>query len=273
MALTELQRHVCRLIAAHRKAGGESYIAGGVALNELLKGTRISRDIDSFHDTEAALAATWEADRHLLKSKGLAVEVLRERPGFVEARVRRDPDMVLVQWARDSAYRFFPLVEHAELGLTLHPFDLATNKVLALISRLEVRDWIDLLHCHRELQPLGYLAWAACGKDPGFGPLGILEEAARSSHYSAEEVGALEFDGPAPDARALSREWHAALAGARKIVAALPPDFAGQAVLAQDGNLFRGDPETLERVLRGGETRYRRGSIRGVLPEVKPEAS
>ena len=36
------------------------------------------------------------------------------------------------------SFRFFPLVEHEELGLTLHPFGLATNKVLALIGRLEV---------------------------------------------------------------------------------------------------------------------------------------
>ena len=87
-----------------------------------------------------------------------------------------------------SAYRFFPLVEHEELGLTLHPFDLATNKVLALIGRLEVRDWIDVIACDERLQPLGYLAWAACGKDPGFSPLGVIDHARRSSHYSSDEV-------------------------------------------------------------------------------------
>ena len=271
MALTEFQRHVCRLLATHRKAGGESYIAGGVALNELLKGSRISRDIDSFHDTETALAMTWDADRRLLESDALRVDVLRERPGFVEARVQRGSDSVLVQWARDSAFRFFPLVEHPELGLTLHPFDLATNKVLALIGRLEVRDWIDLLHCHRHLQPLGYLAWAACGKDPGFGPLGILEEAARSSRYSAEEVGALEFEGPPPDTSELSREWHTALTEARKMVVLLPPDSAGEAVLAPDASLFRGSVRELERALEGREVRYHRGAIRGVLPVVRPE--
>ena len=52
----------------------------------------------------------------------------------------RDRESVLLQWVKDSAFRFFPLVEHADFGLTLHPFDLATNKVLALVGRLEVRD-------------------------------------------------------------------------------------------------------------------------------------
>jgi hypothetical protein len=31
------------------------------------------------------------------------------------------------------------LVEHDGLGLTLHPFDLATNKVLALVGRVRGR--------------------------------------------------------------------------------------------------------------------------------------
>jgi len=53
---------------------------------------------------------------------------------------------------------------HEELGLTLHPFDLATNKVLALVGRVEVRDWVDVITCSEQLQPLGFLAWAACGK-------------------------------------------------------------------------------------------------------------
>ena len=63
-----------------------------------------------------------------------------------------------MQWVRDSAFRFFPLVTHEQLGLVLHPFDLATNKVLALVGRLEVRDWIDVIECSRRLQPLGFLA-------------------------------------------------------------------------------------------------------------------
>lgn len=130
MALTQLQRVICRLLAGNRIASGESYVAGGVALNLQLAADRISRDIDLFHDSEAALEATWRADRQLLEESGFVVKVLRERPGLVEAEVAGRGDRVRMEWARDSAFRFFPLVEHDELGLTLHPFDLATNKVL-----------------------------------------------------------------------------------------------------------------------------------------------
>jgi hypothetical protein len=35
MAITQFQRTVCRLLAETRIASGESYVAGGVALNEL----------------------------------------------------------------------------------------------------------------------------------------------------------------------------------------------------------------------------------------------
>jgi len=71
---------------------------------------------------------TSAADRRVLERGGFDVVLLRERPAFVEAEVQKDGDSVLMQWARESAFRFFPLVEHADLGLTLHPFDLATNK-------------------------------------------------------------------------------------------------------------------------------------------------
>ena len=115
---------------------------------------------------------------------------------FIEARVRRDAESVLIQWARESAYRFFPLVRHDHLGLVLHPYDLATGKVLALVGRVESRDFVDTLACDREIQPLGYLAWAACGKDPGFSPLSILEHAARSVRYSQAELSALRLRRP-----------------------------------------------------------------------------
>ena len=167
MALTDFQRSICRLVADHRKRTGVSYVAGAAALNLLLDGARLSRDIDIFHDAEEAVHSSFATDRRLLESAGYTVTTLRELPGFVAAVVGRFEDTVRMEWARDSAFRFFPLMEHEQRGLTLHPFDLATNKVLALVGRLEVRDWVDVINADRRLQPLGYLLWAACGKDPG----------------------------------------------------------------------------------------------------------
>lgn len=243
-------------------------MAGGAALNELIAGSRISRDIDLFHDTDEAVAASWDADRRLLQHHGFEVQVVRERPSYVEAEISAGGESVRMEWARDSAYRFFPLVRHDELGLVLHPFDLATNKVLALVGRLEVRDWVDVIHCAERLQPLGYLAWAASGKDPGFGPAAILEHAARSSRYSADEVAELAFAGTPPDAGDLSRRWRVLLEAARHIVGVLPAEEIGKCVLTRRVEFLTADAEEAKRALARGELLFHPGRIRGAFPQI-----
>ena len=263
--LSELQRRICRLLAEERKRSGESYVAGGLALNELLSGRRFSRDIDLFRDAQAALAASWARDQASLTKAGLTVHVLRQVPSFVEAQITHDGESALVQWVQDSAYSFFPLIEHPELGLTMHPVDLATNKLLAVAGRREARDWIEFLHCDLVVQPLGYLAWAAAGKDPGLNPTTIIEEAART-HYSQTEVDELEFDGPPPDAAALGVRWRKAVAQARAIVAALPVEHVGKVVLEGRG-LASATPEELPRRL--ADLSFHAGRIRGTFPEIR----
>jgi hypothetical protein len=241
-------------------------VAGGAALNALAGGGRISRDIDFFHDTAEALEATWQADRELLAENGYQMHSVRERPSYVEAVVAKTGEAVLVQWARDSAFRFFPLVQHDEFGLVLHPFDLATNKMLALVGRIEIRDWIDLITCHDRIQPVAYLAWAACAKDPGFSPLTILEHACRTGHYSSAELRELSFDGPEPDLAALSRKWHSMLREATDTISLLPSEHVGECVLHRGGDLYTGERGRLEKDLREGELVFHPGSIRGAYP-------
>ena len=74
MALTESQRAICRLIARQR-----------------------SRDIDLFHDTNEAVAASWAADRKLLEADGYQVRTQREREAFVEAVVSRGGESMVMQ--------------------------------------------------------------------------------------------------------------------------------------------------------------------------------
>ncbi|HEX7706866.1 MAG TPA: hypothetical protein VF701_10460 [Thermoanaerobaculia bacterium] len=267
MALTAIQRDICRLLAAERIASGESYVAGGAALITMLEASRRSQDLDLFHDTEEALQSTWSADRNALNRASFALEVVRERPAFIEAVIRRGDESVILQWTHDSAFRFFPLVEHPLLGLTLHPFDLATNKILALVGRVEARDWIDIIACDRSVQPLGYLVWAASGKDPGLTPDLVLEQAGRSARYSASEIEALDFDGEPPDPAVLSRQWKAMLATSATLVDLLPPDRLGTCVLC-DGDLFLGDADSLRDALAAGSLTFHAGSIRGALPRI-----
>jgi len=88
MALTELQRRLCRLIAERLRASGASYVTGGVALNEALATPRVSRDLDIFNDSLEALRIAAIEDRRAFELDGLVVEPHREDEGFVEVVVR-----------------------------------------------------------------------------------------------------------------------------------------------------------------------------------------
>lgn len=268
MAITPFQSEVCHVIAANRKAESKSYIAGGVALNLLLDAPRLSNDIDIFHDTTESLRNSWDVDNKSLQEHGFKVELVREAPSFVEAFVLRNDNRVLMQWVRDSAYRFFPLIEDEVLGLTMHPFDLATNKVLALVGRLEVRDWIDVHECSRKIQHLGLLAWSACGKDPGFSPQGILKEAARSSRYTHADLEKLDFASPLPDIAKLSSEWKVLLKEGGGIIDFLPVEQVGKCLLSENGALICGGPHQIQQALRSEECIWHSGSIGGVIPNI-----
>ncbi|MDR2850232.1 MAG: hypothetical protein LBW77_06820 [Verrucomicrobiota bacterium] len=268
MAVTAFQSYLLRLLAGTRRERGDSYVAGGVALNILLDGARRSRDIDLFHDSETALAASWQADRERLLADGSGVRVFREAPSFVEAVVTKGAERTVLQWARDSVFRFFPLMEDALMGLTLHPFDLATNKVLAMAGRLEVRDWVDLLACDERLQPLGLLVWAACGKDPGYNPFSLLAEVGRH-HYSHAETALLDYEGEPPDAAALNRKWHGSLADADAFCRLLPADQVGTCVLACDRTLFRGTVGELEKEVSLNSILFHEGCLAGAWPSAR----
>ena len=172
-----------------------------------------------------------------------------------------------IQWVSDSAYRFFPLLEDELLGLTLHPFDLATNKLLALMGREVPRDWVDTITCHERLQPLPYLAWAACGKDLGFSPAFILDMAMRVRYVQEELDAAIESEEPL-DAACLCRKWHEMIAAARNTIRLIPAEEAGKAVLTKDGELFRGTDEEFQSALAAGEIVFHEGHLGGAWPRV-----
>jgi len=266
MPLTAFQRSVCKIIAANRVRSGESYVAGGVALSELTRTSRLSQDIDLFHDTREALLNSWLADRRELEKNGYTTAVVREMTTFVEAEVSRADEGVRMQWCCDSAFRFFPLIEHPDFGLVLSLFDLATNKILALVGRSEVRDWIDALVCHKEIQPLGYLAWACAGKDPGLNPSFVLNEAKRASRYTQEDISGLSFEGAPPNLADLSIKWRLASQQAQAVVDLLPDDHVGECVLDKAGALFRGEPDELKQALEKGSLQFHKGHIGGSMP-------
>ena len=263
MAVSPFQADILRRMAGGRGEGaGRTYVAGGLALNHVLGLGRLSRDIDVFNDSNEALRAAYEADTEALRAAGYEVRPRREGEGFAEAVVSRGGETTDVQWARDSAFRFFPLARDPLLGPTLHPFDLATNKLLALAGRREPRDWVDAVRCTEKVQCLGLLAWGACGKDPGYSPASLVEAVARVRHVQDELDLAVASSVPV-DAAELSRRWHDQVAEARRWWEVLPPESAGCCVLDAAGRLFRGTPEQGREALAAGRLGFLRGRIGG----------
>ena len=165
MALSEFQSSTLKLLAKNRRVSEGSYVAGGLALNYSLKTPRLSRDIDIFNDSIEAMHTSWRLDRETLINEGYSVKVLREIRTFIEAEVSKGSEHTEIQWGTDSSFRFFPLCEDETTGFTLHPIDLAANKLSALVGRTEPRDWIDVIESVKNLQGLVDLLLKA-GADP-----------------------------------------------------------------------------------------------------------
>jgi hypothetical protein len=88
------------------------------------------------------------------------VRVVRERPTFVEAEVRRGSDSVVMQWAQDSAYR-----RYSEAELRALDFDGRAPDAAQLASR-----WRAALDAAREtvaLLPADEAGKAVLARDGG----------------------------------------------------------------------------------------------------------
>lgn len=224
MPLTPFQGDVARLVSRNRSL--DSYLAGGAALHFEANSQRFSNDLDYFQDSVERVAAAFAADQELLLAQGYDVRVDLRQPGYIRAVVSLDPHSTKVEWAHDSAWRFLPAAPHAELGFVLQPIDLAINKLLALVGRDEPRDFLDVMHVHDTVLPLGAMCWAAAGKDPGFTPASLLSLLRRRGRYQPEEFNRLHLTAPI-DLVELKTCWLDALEAAEEFVASRPPEELG----------------------------------------------
>jgi hypothetical protein len=195
MPLTALQKDVLNVLTTNRSE--ESHFAGGVVLNAADDSARYSHDFDIFHELAEEVTRASDRDVELLREAGFAVHTV-SREGewektctFRKARVIRGGESVEIDWAADSAFRYFPIERDAQLGWRLHLFDLATNKALTLSARTETRDYVDIIELHKRF-PLAAICWAACGKDPGFTPLSLLKMMRRFARVNPTELDKIQ---------------------------------------------------------------------------------
>ena len=144
MPLTEFQTEVLCKLRTNRTPS--SYLAGGAALHIEPRSIRYSNDLDFFHDAGEKVQEGFQADSDLLDKSGYKIEVVLQTESFIRAVVsRNDSSSTKIEWARDSAWRFLPVLEDEKAGYILHPIDLALNKLLALAGRDEARDFLDII--------------------------------------------------------------------------------------------------------------------------------
>lgn len=146
MPLTAIQREALAVIAGNRSA--DSHFAGGLVINSGDDSPRYSHDFDIFHDAELEVARSSDTDVASLEAAGFAVEKVRGDwsgpTSFRKASVSKDDARIEIDWALDSAFRFFPVEPDRALAWRLHLFDAATNKALALGARSVTRDYVEV---------------------------------------------------------------------------------------------------------------------------------
>ena len=240
MPLSDLQSRLLRILATHRNP--ESYVAGASPLTHA--GPRYSDDIDVFHDREEAVQVAAVADTAALQEAGFQVEWTRRLPSLFTAGIRSGDESTRLEWAVDSDYRFFPVMQDDVFGYVLHLADIATNKALAAAGRRESRDILDLLLIHERFLPLGAVVWAAVAKDPGFTPEGLIAEIRRNGRYQQADFDRLRIEAPV-DAAVVSRALRAALDEADAFARAIPAGKEGLLFL-QDGRAVQPDPGQLD---------------------------
>lgn len=259
MPLSPIQKEVLELLSGNRSP--DSHLAGAAGINLSLESPRYSHDLDLFHSSEETVAAAYVADEQILVKADFDLQNLLSQPGFIRARISKEGQTLLIDWARDSIWRFFPPVCLEDLGWILHPVDLGINKVLALYGRDEPRDLIDTLYMHRSVLPLGALVWAATGKDPGLNPRMLLELLDRKPPLSEDELRRLDLHQPL-DPGQLRDEWKAALVSAREWIETRPHEESGCLYAQPDSGLvFAPQPGESAEILRGKPG--------GVLPSIQ----
>ncbi len=259
MPLTQFQKQLAQVLAKNRSP--DSHLAGGAALHFQPNSIRYSNDLDYFHDSIERVATAFAQDEDDLTKNGYRVAVEIKQVGYIRANVSSKNGATKVEWAHDSDWRFLPVIKNEELGFVLHPLDLAVNKVLALAGRSEPRDFLDVLHVHKETLPLGALCWAAAGKDPGFTPLSLLDLLKRRGKFQKQDFDRLKLHHPI-DLIQLKSDWLLALEDAQTFIESRPSEEMGCLYFSKkDHNFFSPRSDDADYVTHFG----RPG---GVLPSI-----
>lgn len=143
------------------------FLTGGTALAEYYLGHRLSFDLDFFTSEDGIIQPVSYQIEDRVKKSDLQVNVVRRLTSYVEFLVSNDDEVLKIDLALDSPYRFHDPVQ-CQSGILVNNYDdLAVDKTLAFYGRAEPRDAVDLFFILKNLDPKRLLEKAK-QKDPGF---------------------------------------------------------------------------------------------------------
>lgn len=260
MPITAFQKKILNLIKSNRSP--DSYVAGGTAIQRAPDSLRFSDDIDFFHDADQAVTEAFQSDRATLMSAGYSFDIQISQPSFYRATVNKAGEQIKLEWVRDTAFRYFPVVDDEDLGYRLHDVDLAINKCLALANRSVVRDALDIIELDRNALSLSAIVSAACGKDPGFTPDLMLEMIQRHLTFTPDQLAAESLTKPVDPVK-LKKDLLALLERTRKTLQKIPAKNIGCLFTDKKGHVVK----DLSKLNLTQHTPHF-GSIRGSWPRV-----
>ena len=260
MPITAFQKNVLKLIKSNRSP--DSYVAGGTAIQRAPDSLRFSDDIDFFHDADQAVTDAFQKDRATLMSAGYSFDTQISQPSFYRATISKAGEQLKLEWVRDTAYRYFPVVDDEDLGYRLHDIDLAINKCLALANRSVIRDALDIIELHSNILPLPTIISAACGKDPGFTPDLMLEMIQRHMTFTPDQLAAESLTKPVDPVK-LKKDLLTLLEKTRKILRDVPAKNIGCLFTDKNGNVVK-DLSKLNQYQHSPH----HGTVRGSWPKV-----
>lgn len=148
--------------------GQHFFLTGGTALAAFYLGHRLSEDLDLFTTSEQGLDAAQDVLRDMAEEAGWELDLRRWSPYFLQAIVTTGAgESVKVDLVRETGPQLGPKRRCA--GIVVDSLlDIAANKVTAILSRADAKDFIDLYFVLPLLEcDIEELIELAKQKDPG----------------------------------------------------------------------------------------------------------
>lgn len=143
------------------------YLTEGTSLSEFYLGHRLSYDLDFFTGVDGLVLPFSFQLEELMKQQGHHIRVLRRFASYVELSVSQQEEILKIDLALDSPFRFEPPVL-CPPGIQVNNFsDLCVDKLLAYFGRAEPRDAVDL-YAILQTESFDQLLERAAQKDEGF---------------------------------------------------------------------------------------------------------